>query len=166
LWPDAAIQDRQRRIASARHPIWSGAGAALVGGRWNSPGRPVIYGSLSYACAMLEALVNAGSDKVPLSHQYVIADVPEDVSVERHPLTDMPPGWNRLDCRVARKFGDRWLAEQRSAILLVPSVIAQLEWNAVVNPAHPEAQKITVSKPKTVHWDRRLVEEGVPSTRH
>jgi RES domain-containing protein len=45
---------RVYRIADERHAIWDGTGAALVGGRWNSPGRPVIYGSLSYACAMLE----------------------------------------------------------------------------------------------------------------
>lgn len=40
-------------------PLWDGTGAALVGGRWNSPGRPVIYGSLSYSCAMLEMLAHA-----------------------------------------------------------------------------------------------------------
>jgi hypothetical protein len=31
------------RIADSRHPVWSGTGAMLVGGRFNSPGRPVIY---------------------------------------------------------------------------------------------------------------------------
>ena len=47
------------RIADRRHPIWDGTGAALVGGRWNSPGHPAIYGSLSHACAMLEILGSA-----------------------------------------------------------------------------------------------------------
>jgi RES domain-containing protein len=27
-------------IADKRHPIWDGTGAALVGGRWNSPESP------------------------------------------------------------------------------------------------------------------------------
>ena len=44
------------RIADSRHPVWSGTGAMLVGGRFNSPGRPVIYGALSFAGAMLEVL--------------------------------------------------------------------------------------------------------------
>ena len=44
------------RIADSRHALWDGTGAAMVGGRWNSPGRAVIYGSLSYACSMLEIL--------------------------------------------------------------------------------------------------------------
>jgi RES domain-containing protein len=30
------------RIADTRRTIWSGTGAMLVGGRFNSPGRPVI----------------------------------------------------------------------------------------------------------------------------
>jgi RES domain-containing protein len=31
------------RIASSKHPVWDGTGAAILGGRWNSAGRPVIY---------------------------------------------------------------------------------------------------------------------------
>ncbi|WP_244129506.1 RES domain-containing protein, partial [Burkholderia gladioli] len=31
------------RIADRRHPVWSGTGSMLVGGRFNSPGQPVIY---------------------------------------------------------------------------------------------------------------------------
>ena len=56
---------RVYRIADRRHPIWDGTGAALLGGRWNSPGRPAIYGSLSSACAMLEILDMPASDAFP-----------------------------------------------------------------------------------------------------
>ncbi len=144
------------RIGDARHPLWDGTGAALVGGRWNSPGRPLIYGSLSYACAMLEILAHANIGRIPMTHRYVMADLPDDMSVERHDQNVLPPGWDAENNSVARGFGDLWLSEARSAILLVPSVVAKLEWNALVNPAHPEAMRLTLSTAETVVWDKRL----------
>jgi RES domain-containing protein len=147
---------RVYRIADARHPIWDGAGAALVGGRWNSPGRPVIYGSLSYACAMLEILAHAGIGRVPRTQRFVIAEVSEELSVERHDSLSLPAGWDAEDSGVARRFGDDWLASARSLVLVVPSVVARLEFNAILNPGHPEFQKLIVSKPEPVIWDRRL----------
>jgi RES domain-containing protein len=147
---------RLYRIGDERHPLWDGSGAALVGGRWNSPGRPLIYASQSYGGAMLEILAHANIGRVPTTQRYVIADVPEDVSIERHDATSLPAAWDSESTAAARRFGDRWLSEMRSAILLVPSVVARLEWNALVNPAHPQAARITLSTAERVEWDRRL----------
>lgn len=145
------------RIADSRHEVWNGTGAMLVGGRFNSPGRPVIYGALTFAGAMLEVLVHARIGKVPRHHVLVIGAVPEDVSVERVDAGQLPTGWDMLeDPRAAQGFGDRWLAEGRSAVLVVPSVVARLEWNALVNPTHPDAARIQVSAAEPVQWDDRL----------
>ena len=144
------------RIGDSRHALWDGTGAAMVGGRWNSPGKPAIYGSLSYACCMLEILVHANIGRVPSTHCYVVADVPADVAVERQDTSSLPAGWDTEDVSIARNFGDRWLKEARSAVLLVPSVVAKLEWNAIVNPVHPDATRILVAKNQQVIWDQRL----------
>ncbi|SAK75084.1 RES domain-containing protein [Caballeronia temeraria] len=144
------------RIADCRHPVWSGTGAMLVGGRFNSPGRPVIYGALNFAGAMLEVLVHARIGKVPKHHVWVEVDVPDDVSIERVEIDDLPPGWDAPDAQVARRWGDQWFDEARSAILVVPSVVARAECNAVVNPAHPDAGRLVVSAPQPVVWDQRL----------
>jgi RES domain-containing protein len=144
------------RMGDSRHALWDGAGAAMVGGRWNSPGRPAIYGSLSYACCMLEILVHANIGRVPSTHCYVVAEVPADVAVERQDASTLPAGWDTDDASIARSFGDRWLQETRSAVLLVPSVVAKLEWNAVVNPAHPDTLRFLVAKSQKVIWDQRL----------
>jgi RES domain-containing protein len=128
----------------------------MVGGRWNSPGKPAIYGSLSYACCMLEILVHANIGRVPLTHCFVVADVPQEVSVERQGPHTLPAGWESDDLSIARGVGDQWLQEARSAVLLVPSVVARLEWIAVVNPTHPDAAKIRVANSQHVIWDRRL----------
>jgi RES domain-containing protein len=147
---------RVYRIADERHPIWDGTGAALVGGRWNSPGRPVIYGSLSYACAMLEILAHAGIGRVPRTQRFVVAELAEELSVERHDPLTLPAGWDAEDSSVARAFGEAWLASARSLVLVVPSVVARLEFNAILNPGHPEFQKVRVSLPEPVIWDSRL----------
>ncbi len=144
------------RIGDSRHALWDGTGAAMVGGRWNSPGQPAIYGSLSYACSMLEILVHANIGRIPRTHCYVVAEVPTDVLIERHNSPELPLGWDGNDSSIARCFGDRWLAELRSAVLIIPSVVAKLEWNAVVNPLHPAAAQLVVSQSQKVIWDERL----------
>lgn len=144
------------RIADERHPIWDGMGAALIGGRWNSPGKPVIYGSLSYSCAMLETLAHANIGRIPERHRYVIAEVPNGVPAEILDENALPKGWDFENSAAARAFGDQWLLELRTAILVIPSVIAKLDQNALVNPLHPDANKLMVSEPKKVVWDKRL----------
>jgi RES domain-containing protein len=144
------------RIADRRHPVWSGAGAMLMGGRFNSPGRPVIYGALNFAGAMLEVLVHARIGKVPKHHVWVEVDVPADVSVEQAELEDLPAGWDAPNAQVARRFGDQWIEEGRSALLVVPSVVARAERNVLVNPNHPEAARLVASAPQPVVWDQRL----------
>lgn len=144
------------RIGDSRHALWDGTGAAMVGGRWNSPGRPAIYGSLSYACSMLEILVHANIGRIPTTHCYVVAEVQARVPIERHDSAALPLGWDSDDHSIARRFGDQWLAELRSAVLVVPSVVARLEWNGIVNPLHPAAAQLVVSQSHKVIWDKRL----------
>jgi RES domain-containing protein len=135
------------RIADSRHPVWSGTGAMWVGGRFNSAGRPVIDGALNFAGAMLEVLLHVRIGKVARHHVWVEVDAPEDVPIERVNADDLPTGWDAGDPQVARRFGDRWLEEARSAVLVVPSVVARAECHAVVNPAHPDAGRLVVSPP-------------------
>ena len=144
------------RIADTRHTIWSGTGAMLVGGRFNSPGRAVIYAALTFAGAMLEVLVHARIGKVPKTHGWVEATVPDDVLVERHTAETLLAGWDAAALQAARQFGDAWLTESRSAILVVPSVVARAEFNVLVNPMHPDAARIVVADPQPVVWDERL----------
>ena len=144
------------RIADQRHPLWDGTGAGLFGGRWNSPGCAVIYVSQNYSCAMLELLVHSNIGRVPKTHQAITVEVPESVRIEKCELDQLPTGWDWEATSVSRAIGDRWLEEKRSVILLVPSVVVKMEWNAVVNPAHSDFARLVVSDPVPVVWDRRL----------
>ena len=150
------------RIADSRHPLWDGTGTAMVGGRWNSPGRPVIYASLSYACAMLEILVHANIGRIPATQAYVVAEVPDSLVVERHDARSLPAGGDGDDTSIARRFGDQWLQEARCAVLVVPSVVARLECNALINPLHADARQLLVSSSQKVIWDQRLFTRLTP----
>ncbi len=105
---------------------------------------------------MLEILVHSNIGRIPTTHCYVTADVPEGLTVEYRDDSNLPDGWNSENSTVARDFGDLWLKESRSAILIVPSVIAKLDKNALVNPVHPESKQLIVSEPQKIIWDKRL----------
>lgn len=144
------------RIADGRFDVFSPIGASLVGGRWNSPGLGVIYASRSYAGAMLECLAHAGIGRVPRTHVAVEITVSGAVTVERHEESSLPDGWDHADLGVARTFGDAWIRERRTAVLVVPSVVARREGNVLLNPQHPDFRKISAGSPESVVWDARL----------
>jgi hypothetical protein len=62
-----------------RHEIFDGPGAATFVGRWNSPGRRIIYAAETYAGAMLEALVNSNIGRIPKQHAWIETLIPEGV---------------------------------------------------------------------------------------
>lgn len=143
------------RIADRRHPIFDGKGAFLYGGRWTSPGIRVIHCSLSLAGAMLETLVHANIGRVPKNQAWIEIAIPKGVVVEEIAAADVP-GWDRPDLIRSRACGDAWFKSGRSAVLIVPSAVAPEDRNALINPEHPEAKKVTHSKPRPVIWDERL----------
>ncbi len=77
------------RIADRRHPIFDGT---LTGGRWNSPGRPVIYAAETFAGALLEVLVHANLGRVPRTHALIEIAIPESVSIEMAYPDGIPVG--------------------------------------------------------------------------
>jgi len=140
------------RIGRVSHPIWSGAGAAIAGGRWNAPGVPVIYAAGSRALAMLEVLVQGGDLSLPRAA--VTASIPDDVAVEE--LAPLPFGWREIDSPGAMAAGTQWVAAGRTAVLRVPSAVVPEEANYLINPAHPAAARIVVGEAVPIAWDPRL----------
>ena len=109
------------RIADARHLIFDATGAMLHGGRWNSRGLRVIYAAETYAGALLEVLVHSSLSQPPKHHRVIRINVPDEVVIETLSITELPD-WYGEDMRASRAFGDRWIRENRTAVLRVPSV--------------------------------------------
>ncbi|MGI9091756.1 MAG: RES family NAD+ phosphorylase [Gemmatimonadaceae bacterium] len=144
------------RVIKKRHPIYDATGSMLHGGRWSSAGRALIYASEHYATAILEKLVHAGRLQLPGPHHAAVIVIPDDLPTEQFDPA-RHPRWNTSDSIVARRFGDAWVGEARTSVLLVPSIPGQpAEWNYVINLAHPDATRIRVLQPFDVIWDGRL----------
>ncbi len=135
------------------HPVYSGEGSRMYPGRWNEPGQSVIYASEHYSTALLETLAWTG--EMPRNQHYVEIDIPAGVTYEVV-TKDTVPGWCDVDGAVARSFGSTWYEEQRSAVLIVPSVVARVEHNVLIHPYHDEARSISVGLETPVCWDLRL----------
>src|SRR5262245_44742429 len=103
---------------------------------------------------MLEKLAR-GSGEIPAGQHYVAITVPKGTS-HQVVTKDHLPGWDPPEAEVSRRFGAQWVKERRSAILMVPSYVARIERNIVINPAHPESADIETSLPEPVWWDERL----------
>ena len=145
------------RIADSRHSPESGEGARLHGGRWNSPGRAVIYACETMTGAMLEKLVHTNG-RMPKHMVCVTYEGPDSLKFASvGPV--VVPAWDSADMIASRKAGDAWLLAAKTAVLRVPSVVFDVERNALINPAHPDFSRIKVAGTGPVRWDQRLFEE-------
>lgn len=132
------------RLALGWHHELDGEGARLYGGRWNSPGVPVVYAATHLSLALLEQLVHVSPERLPDAFRAFAIELPEDVPVETVNLS--PPARDPLACR---RYGDTWATALRSAALIVPSALVPAtpdpggigtdERNVVLNPRHASA---------------------------
>ncbi|MCX7560552.1 RES domain-containing protein [Sulfitobacter sp. F26204] len=135
-------------------PIWDDGGARLTSGRWHEAGAAVIYASEYYSTALLEKLVHYQGE-IPSGQHFVEISIPVGISYEVV-NTDLIEGWSAPDGETARRFGRSWYSEKRSAILIVPSVVARMEKNIVFNSLHDDFKLISVGLEIPIWWDERL----------
>jgi len=135
------------RIVSPRWTAsaFSGEGAQKFGGRWNSPGRRVVYTAGSRALAALEMLVHlttAGSRAKP----YAIIEVKLPIDEIRNAASSSAP----------TQTGDTWLEKGNSLALRIPSVIITEEPNYLINPEHPTFGDLRIGKAVPFGFDPRM----------
>lgn len=138
----------------SEHATLDGAGGLVVGGRWHSKGRPIIYCAESSALAMLEALVHLEVATLPPPFQMLRIEAPDTLDV-----THWPKERHVRDMRHTVKWGDTWLAERKTALARVPSVVAPGGANWLINPLHRDAARVRLIDASRQPWDRRLFRE-------
>jgi RES domain-containing protein len=135
----------------------SGAGAKATGGRWNSPGTPMLYCSANIALATLETLSFLQTGSLPFNRYLVRIELPGPVWDRREVLLPLPAGWDAIPSGLtSRKAGDQWVASKRSPVLAVPSVIVPDEFNVLINPLHAAAAGIVATTVKRWVYDPRF----------
>ncbi len=135
----------------------SGDGARLAGGRWNSPGKAVVYLSEDAALPVLEALVHLDLQQDSIPDDYVLMRI--DLTLLE---SDGPGSWLEVGPEdltrppESRAFGDRWIEEGRTPVLRVPSIVVPESLNLILNARHPLVSKIPKPADRPFEFDPRL----------
>ncbi len=117
-------------------------GYGLGGGRWNSYGTPIIYGSNVSALNFLELLSIKGPVVSSSTWLLTILEISEDLPYLD--IDDLPENWkNRPYPLSTQQIGTEWAKQLMSPVLKIPSCRIPLsrypeEHNLLINPFHPE----------------------------
>lgn len=134
--------------------VLSGEGARFYGGRWNPPGRPVVYASESRALAVLEVFVHLTLEARAMRFLLYEITLPGRARVKRHgeafaSRRPRPP-------TSRQEAGRAWLDDGTALALVVPSVIVPQEVNYVLNVRHTQSAQLRVVGPEPFSFDERL----------
>lgn len=136
---------------------FSGEGARLTGGRWNSKGVAVVYTAESLALALLEIVVAVGGMSLPKDYLYAPVEIPSGIRVDHVDAVTLPSRWYVYPApHELTERGDRWIYDGKSVALVVPSAITRIEENVLLNPAHADFKRLVISGAKPVPVDTRL----------
>lgn len=135
---------------------FTGDGARQFGGRWNSPGRGVVYASAHQSLAALEILVHLNPRSAMRFKAFQIHF--DEGLVEQLADRALPAGWRvEPPGDASMRLGDEWLRSGRTTVLAVPSAIIPQELNYLLNPAHADFRAVKIAPPLDFAFDPRLL---------
>lgn len=150
---------RAWRIIKTRYSAdaFSGEGARLYGGRWNSSGVAMVYTAGSKSLATLELLVHLHNTSVLPSFSIWPVDF-DDSLVESLDLATLPRDWRESPSPISiQNIGDDWIFRGSSVVLRVPSAVIESENNYLINPAHKDFKRLVIGSMEVFELDRRLI---------
>lgn len=138
--------------------LWSGVGGLHVDGRWQSRGRRIVYTAQSLSLAQLEVLVHITDRRQMPPLVYATVHIPDEVRVGSVAPDELHAAWRQFSpySATTQVIGTRWLTEAKSAVLKVPSAISEHEWNYLLNPVHPDFERLRLAAPKPFAMDPRV----------
>ena len=147
---------RLYRIARRPYANLGGDGGLDYPGRWHDRGFRILYTSPSIALAAIEFAVHSRTRPADT----MLVEIELDDGVELVHVADMiggplPGNW-ASDHGHTRPLGTAWLSERKSVALSVPSVVIPLERNILLNPEHPDFDRVAMVDCKPFFFDPRL----------
>jgi len=135
----------------------NGRGGLFVSGRWHAKGRRVVYTSGTLALATLEVLVHVDHDQMPQDLVQIEVNVPDHFKIKRVKENKLPNDWRSFPSPAyLQELGSKWLEVERALVLEVPSAVIPKETNYLLNPTHPDLEKITVVSIEEFQYDPRF----------
>jgi RES domain-containing protein len=140
-----------------RASAFSGYGAEKTGGRWNHKGSSVVYTSENLSLAALELFVHVAPGIIPADLVWLRGTLPDSISVKRIEVADLPSNWRDYPAPPElQRMGTDWIMSLTSLVLVVPSAINPIERNLLLNPAHPDMNKLEVEEGLPFQFDPRM----------
>ena len=140
---------------------FTGGGAIHYGGRWHHSGTPVVYCSESRALAALEQLVHLHRNRLPPHFVCIELEIPKSIAIREVRLEDLPAEWRRQPGPPElRDIGTRWAEAGETVVIQVPSAVVPGEHNFLVNPRHPDFDRLAIGVAEPFAFDERLVGSG------
>ena len=117
----------------------------------------MLYTAPTIAIAVLETAAHIDAAGLPLNRFLVRIEVPDAAWAVREKLDagTLPSTWSAIPAgKASVAIGADWLRSSRSLVLEVPSVIVPEEPATLINPAHPDAGKLTATVIRPFEYDR------------
>lgn len=154
---EIAFRIAKSRFCRSVEEMFSGAGAALHGGRWNSTGMHMVYASQSCSLAALEIAVHLNNTAALDAYSVCRLQVPS-AYCETVDAVDLPQGWDEMSVNplVAQAWGDLWLANGVTPVVKLPSVVMPNEYNFLLNPRHEDFRQVTFGAIERLRFDPRI----------
>lgn len=136
------------RLARSEHAgsveeMLNGEGAAKYGGRWNPKGVPAVYCSENSSLAALEILANLVRPITFPSYRILDLDIPDGAITA---VTDAIGDTRQAGAEMLRT----------GLAIMAPSFVNPLERNVVINPTHPDFDKVLPGTIRPFVFDLRL----------
>lgn len=132
-----------------------GTGASMFGGRWNKKGTNVLYTGESREIALLETLVHLPIMLAP-NLAVLTIEIPNN-SITEFKKEDLPNNWMNYPApTILSELAERWVKEEKTIALKVPSCIIHSASLYILNCKHPDYKNVKLIELKNFHFDSRL----------
>lgn len=138
----------------------SGTGAALKGGRWNSPGVEMIYTAQNRSLAMAEVAVHFTLATLPDDYKMITIYIPNELNVLEADQTTLPGDWKNFPHSISTQIiGNTFIEQRKAPVLKVPSAITKGDFNYLINPHHGDFSKIKITDIESFPFDQRIIKK-------
>lgn len=145
------------RITSEAHAAFDGEGARRYGSRWTPRGLAAVFTSATLSLAALERFVHADPDLEPPDLVAIPVDIPPNLEIQSVDARALPSEWRQFPPPpILTTFGERWLTSGSSVALSVPSVVIPDERNYILNPRHPDFERLAIGRRRPFSFDPRM----------
>jgi RES domain-containing protein len=106
---------------------------------------------------MIEYFVHIDTNDPPKDLVVVAADIPDSVSRVVLNPHKLPANWRKVPAPPGlASIGDSFAAQNKRAILIVPSALVPSEANWLIHPRHPEFAEIKIRAAEPFRYDARF----------